>query len=152
LRLLAGSAAGAGTGILAIRAHDAAWSVNAKASADGAFRLLLRMDDRHWCSLDAEPGRVVARLRIGPIEKDIASSTCDESGPVTLRIGASPPSFGGPDDIELGVVSGSGYRELALFDGRYLSTEVAGGFTGRVIGLQALAGAVTVHEVRYVTL
>jgi beta-xylosidase len=151
-RLHAGSAARADTGILAIRAPDSAWSVNAKASVDGVFRLLLRMDDRHWCSLDVEPGRVVARLRIGPIEKEIASATFDQSGPVTLRIGASAPSFGGPDDIELGVGSGPGYRSLALFDGRYLSTEVAGGFTGRVIGLQALAGAVTMHEVRYATL
>jgi hypothetical protein len=94
----------------------------------------------------------VGALDIGPLEEEIASATFDESGPVTLRIGTSPPSFGGPDDIELGVVSGSGYRELALFDGRYLSTEVAGGFAGRVIGLQAVAGAVTMHEVRYATL
>jgi hypothetical protein len=32
---------------------------------------------------------------------------------------------------------------LGTLDGRYLSTEVAGGFTGRVIGLYAAAG--TVH-------
>ena len=32
---------------------------------------------------------------------------------------------------------------LATLDGRYLSTEVAGGFTGRVIGMYASAG--TVH-------
>lgn len=31
---------------------------------------------------------------------------------------------------------------LAALDGRYLSTEVAGGFTGRVIGAYAAAGTV----------
>ena len=31
---------------------------------------------------------------------------------------------------------------LAELDGRYLSTEVAGGFTGRVIGMYAAAGTV----------
>ncbi|WP_309238392.1 hypothetical protein [Actinoplanes aureus] len=31
---------------------------------------------------------------------------------------------------------------LAELDGRYLSTEVAGGFTGRVLGMYAAAGAV----------
>ncbi|MEO3923300.1 hypothetical protein ABGB07_05505 [Micromonosporaceae bacterium B7E4] len=31
---------------------------------------------------------------------------------------------------------------LAELDGRYLSTEVAGGFTGRVIGVYAAAGTV----------
>lgn len=29
---------------------------------------------------------------------------------------------------------------LAELDGRYLSTEVAGGFTGRVVGMYAAAG------------
>jgi hypothetical protein len=33
--------------------------------------------------------------------------------------------------------------EVASLDGRYLSTEVAGGFTGRVVGLYAGDG--TVH-------
>jgi xylan 1,4-beta-xylosidase len=31
---------------------------------------------------------------------------------------------------------------LAELDGRYLSTEVAGGFTGRVIGMYAAEGTV----------
>jgi xylan 1,4-beta-xylosidase len=33
------------------------------------------------------------------------------------------------------------FRVLADLDGRYLSTEVATGFIGRVIGLYAVAGA-----------
>jgi xylan 1,4-beta-xylosidase len=134
-----------GDGILAVRVRDEAWSFSATVS--GAFRLLLRMDDRHWCALDASPTKVSARLRIGPLETELDSATVDD--PVILHIETRAASEGGPDDIELGVGSGPEYRRLASFDGRYLSTEVAGGFTGRVIGLQALAGAATVHEVRY---
>jgi xylan 1,4-beta-xylosidase len=134
-------------GMLAVRVRDETWSFTATVS--GAFRLLLRMDDRHWCALDAESGRVGARLRIGPLETELGSTTVDGPGPVELCVAARPASFDGPDDIELGAGSGPAYRRLASFDGRYLSTEVAGGFTGRMIGLQALSGAATVHEVRY---
>ncbi|RSM56553.1 glycoside hydrolase family 43 protein [Actinoplanes sp. ATCC 53533] len=149
LRLLAGTADGGQSGILAVRAYDPAWSFSATVSVgDGAFRLLLRVDERHWCALDVEPDRIGARLAIGPLENEIVSATI-EPGPVTLHLASRSPTFDGPDDIELGVGSGAGYRRLTAFDGRYLSTEVAGGFTGRVIGLQALSGAVTVHEVRY---
>ena len=50
----------------------------------------------------------------------------------------------GPDVVSLGVEQPDGtFTELATLDGRYLSTEVAGGFTGRVIGMYAAAG--TVH-------
>jgi hypothetical protein len=48
-------------------------------------------------------------------------------------------SRGGPDTLTFGVEEGT----LATLDGKYLSTEVAGGFTGRVIGMYAAAG--TVH-------
>ena len=36
---------------------------------------------------------------------------------------------------------------LGEFDGRYLPAEVAGGFTGRVLGVEALTGSVTVRPV-----
>jgi xylan 1,4-beta-xylosidase len=50
----------------------------------------------------------------------------------------------GPDTVSLGVEEPDGtFTELATLDGRYLSTEVAGGFTGRVIGMYAAVG--TVH-------
>jgi xylan 1,4-beta-xylosidase len=38
-------------------------------------------------------------------------------------------------------------QQLAALDGRYLSTEVAGGFTGRVVGAYATAGTVAVDWV-----
>jgi hypothetical protein len=48
-----------------------------------------------------------------------------------------------PDVLRLGYeADDGGFEVLAELDGRYLSTEVAGGFTGRVIGLYAVDGTV----------
>ena len=50
----------------------------------------------------------------------------------------------GPDMLSFGVEEPDGTATpLGTLDGRYLSTEVAGGFTGRVIGMYATVG--TVH-------
>ncbi len=136
--------------LLAVRTRDDTWTFEATVTlTHGEFRLLLRLDDRHWCALGATPGTVTARLRIGPAEVVLATATVADSGPTTLRLSSRPPSDGGPDDIELGVGRASAYRRLARFDGRYLSTEVAGGFTGRVIGLRAVTAPVTIHRVEY---
>ncbi|MFD9785308.1 glycoside hydrolase family 43 protein, partial [[Kitasatospora] papulosa] len=59
------------------------------------------------------------------------------------RPGAAPPGPGGagPDTLRLGYETEDGHVEvLAELDGRYLTTEVAGGFTGRVIGMYATRG------------
>ncbi|MFD5530177.1 hypothetical protein ACFWI0_01675, partial [[Kitasatospora] papulosa] len=52
-----------------------------------------------------------------------------------------PPAPPGPDTLRLGYETEDGHVEvLAELDGRYLTTEVAGGFTGRVIGMYATRG------------
>jgi hypothetical protein len=49
--------------------------------------------------------------------------------------------FGPPDVISLGYHDKDGLAQvLAELDGRFLSTEVAGGMLGRVIGIYAVAG------------
>lgn len=49
----------------------------------------------------------------------------------------------GPDTVTIGIEEPDGtYAGLTSLDGRYLSTEVAGGFTGRVIGMFASSGSV----------
>jgi hypothetical protein len=59
-------------------------------------------------------------------------------------IQATGDARSGPDTLTFGVEEPDGtFTSLGTLDGRYLSTEVAGGFTGRVIGLYAAAG--TVH-------
>jgi hypothetical protein len=49
----------------------------------------------------------------------------------------------------LGHEGPDGFTELARIDGRYLSTEVAGGFTGRVVGVEALGADALVTRFRY---
>ena len=46
-------------------------------------------------------------------------------------------------------MDGGEFRSLAELDGRYFSTEVAGGFTGRVIGIGAAAGGATIARFAY---
>ncbi|MDQ2624126.1 MAG: FAD-dependent oxidoreductase [Actinomycetota bacterium] len=48
--------------------------------------------------------------------------------------------------IELAAYVARGTVELGRVDGRYLSTEVAGGFTGRTWGVRAVDGTVTVRR------
>ncbi len=62
--------------------------------------------------------------------------------------GGQPGQRQGPDRLVLGAEGAEGFVELASFDGRYLSTEVAGGFTGRVIGVEALGAEALVTRSR----
>ena len=55
----------------------------------------------------------------------------------------------GPDQLVAGVVRGGGFTELGRLDGRYVSTEVAGGMTGRLIGVWCTSGSVVVRSFRY---
>jgi hypothetical protein len=54
-----------------------------------------------------------------------------------------------PDRVVLGIEAADGVDRLAELDGRYLSTEVAGGFTGRVVGLYATRGTVAFDWYEY---
>jgi hypothetical protein len=86
--------------------------------------------------------------RVGSLRTVVAEQAVP-AGPLILALTISdpPPPHGpctGPDIASLGIGQPDGaFTELAALDGRYLSTEVAGGFTGRVIGMYAAAG--TVH-------
>ena len=60
--------------------------------------------------------------------------------PVVLTI-ATEPHAHGPDTVTLGYEDEAGTpHTLAQLDGRYLSTEVTGGFLGRTIGMFAVDG------------
>ncbi|HEU5130339.1 MAG TPA: family 43 glycosylhydrolase [Glycomyces sp.] len=128
-----------GPGLLCARVRDLAWS--AEAEFDGSGRLRLLIDDRHWYEVVFEDGRVRAEARVGDLGHELGAEACP--GPTAvLRIeavapeteGVSPTSIG-PDEVVLSFGGGDGRRELGRLDGRYLSTEVATGFTGRVLAL-----------------
>ena len=133
-----GGATGA-AGLLCTRVRDLRWI--ARATVDSPGRFLLRLDDRHSYGLDRHEDRVEATARIGDLDV-IVGSVPVELGPVDLQIEAvdaasatMPLGNAGPDDVVLSVVGRDGPHELARLDGRYLSTEVASGFTGRMLTL-----------------
>lgn len=101
--------------------------------------LAVRMDeDRHY-EVFAAGGRIAVRARIGPLAEVVASAPAPP-GDVVLRAETHDDGYG-PDRIRLGYETGGGeFGVLADLDGRYLSTEVATGFTGRVLGLYVVAG------------
>ncbi|NYJ07213.1 glycoside hydrolase family 43 protein [Petropleomorpha daqingensis] len=120
---------------------------------DGAGGLELRIDPRHALRLEADGERVRAVVRIGSITSVLGEAA---TGPdVTLELRAEPSTGhvwsteSGPDDLVAGVVTAGRLVELGRLDGRYLSTEVAGGMTGRVLGVWCSAGEVLLRSFEY---
>jgi len=137
--------------LLAVRARDAEWQVNVEAPA-GDLSLIVRIDDAHWAGVERRGDVLSARAVIGPMDQTLASKNGIPVGvPLAVRAVGSPQQHGvrtGPDRVELGYLQ-DGFTVLAAIDGRYLSTEVAGGFTGRVIGVEALTGQARVDRFEY---
>jgi xylan 1,4-beta-xylosidase len=116
--------------------------------ADGCGGIAVRLDEHHHYDIELAGGTVEVNARIGPVRTTLAARPVP-AGQVVLGIEVVPRSAGydarsGPDTVSLGVQEPDGtFTALASLDGRYLSTEVGGGFTGRVMGMYAAAG--TVH-------
>jgi xylan 1,4-beta-xylosidase len=116
-------------------------------TSEGRGGLAVRLDECHHYALEAGDGLVRVTVRIGSIRHTVTTRPIP-SGPVRLRMDILASTHGwhpsqGPDELHLGIESGDGdFLTLAQLDGRYLSTEVAGGFTGRVIGMFTTAGTV----------
>jgi xylan 1,4-beta-xylosidase len=78
------------------------------------------------------PGDVVLEIRAVPDEGHFSSTAL------------------GPDQVVAGVVGpDGGFTELGRLDGRYLSTEVAGGMTGRLLGVWCSRGELLVRSFTY---
>ncbi|HTI25684.1 MAG TPA: glycoside hydrolase family 43 protein, partial [Kutzneria sp.] len=99
-------------------------------------------------------GQVRVLARVGSLRTQAAAMPQPDST-VTLAVRIVPvrepagPRVG-PDTIVFGLCGADGsFTELATVDGRYLSTEVAGGFTGRVLGAYAASGSVHVDWFDY---
>ncbi|MDX3233342.1 glycoside hydrolase family 43 protein [Streptomyces sp. ME19-01-6] len=121
--------------------------------------LSVRMDEAHHYDLEVAGGEVSVIARIGPLRQWVARHPVPP-GPVTLAVdmrttGVLAPSVtsaehavdealgvraGGPDTVAFSL-EGPEPERLAELDGRYLSTEVGGGFTGRVIGMYVTEGS-----------
>ncbi|MEU0880901.1 glycoside hydrolase family 43 protein [Lentzea sp. NPDC005914] len=116
--------------------------------ADGSGGLAVRFDEEHHYEIEVVAGEIQVIARIGPLRTVVASQAV-ATGTLILGVQVDEArelrdSRSGPDTISFGVEESDGtFTVLATLDGRYLSTEVAGGFTGRVIGVYAATG--TVH-------
>lgn len=121
----------------------------------GVGGLTLRIDERHHYSVEADADEVRVVARIGPLRQVVASApAAGNAGRWTLGIDVveradAARATAGPDTVVLGYVDAQGWVPLAHLDGRYLSTEVAGGFTGRLVGIFVTAGVVRVTQFSY---
>jgi hypothetical protein len=124
----------------------------------GCGGLSLRIDPWHHYDVELYEGEVRVVAQIGPTRQTVARAAAvpaRDSGVVRLRLDVVRPEGGslektGPDTVALGYETGDGTMiELARLDGRYVSTEVAGGFTGRVVGIYASTGVVRVDRFEY---
>jgi xylan 1,4-beta-xylosidase len=144
--------------LLCFRVRDHEWTASAVVDpGENTARLCVRMDDQHWYAIEADARSIRVRVSLSSFEHTVVE-VARSAGEIRLWIIAEPTppnalfpgTDSGPDRIHLGfgeLTSGG----LATLDGRYLSTEVAGGFTGRVVGIGAIDGPVELHSVSYLS-
>lgn len=116
----------------------------------GAGGIGIRIDPRHRFDIEADADHVRATAYIGGIAMTLGRAPVPAPGRVRLELRAVPvDETRGPDEIVADLLTDGGRVELGRLDGRYLSTEVAGGFTGRLAGLVASRGELTVLSFTY---
>lgn len=110
-------------------------------ASENAVAIEFRIDPRHRFGLRVQSGSVHAFATIGGKELVLGERHVGTLFDLELRSetadGVAGTSEEGPDTLVAVVVIDGQPHELGRLDGRYLSTEVAGGFTGRMIGLSA---------------
>ncbi|MCX4834343.1 glycoside hydrolase family 43 protein [Streptomyces sp. NBC_01016] len=122
---------------------------------DGEGGLELRIDPRHAVRLEVAGGQVRAVARIGSLESLLGETNIDGQTDLTLTLRIEPADghiFStelGPDKLVATVTGRDGTTEIGRVDGRYFSTEVAGGMTGRLIGLFCDRGDLIVRSFTY---
>ncbi|MGC4174847.1 glycoside hydrolase family 43 protein [Demequina sp.] len=151
------SVSGEGTSVpagqfLCFRARDLRWRATAVLSS-GGFEV--RMDPSHGIGVRLADGVVTAFVRIQSAVAELGVASVG-AGAVAVTLAAEDAikphvnlGDAGPDDIVVYVELDGEATEIGRFDGRYLSTEVASGFTGRVIALGAEDATTRVARVEY---
>ena len=115
--------------------------VPARDGEEAGLSVYMNPDHRYEIGVGRANGRrqVFVRQRIGRyLEAVTASAPVDESNPVVLQVEATPTEYRfsfGP--VPAGADAAPSLRALGAAETRYLSSEVAGGFTGVFIGLYA---------------
>jgi hypothetical protein len=140
-----------------VRVRDLAWEAVVELDpATTRGRFAVRMNDTHWYGLDVNRDEVRAVATIGPVQQTVGTAR-RAPGPVVLRLTATPPGPDAadldkhePDFVELSAQGADGgFQLLARLPGRYLSTEVVGGFTSRVLAVEAVEDELTLRRFSY---
>ena len=106
--------------------------------------LSLRYDERLHLDLERQPGRVVARTTLSTIHQEHVVEISDDPVELAFELRAPHPRSVSSDLIDLVVVQGGDRQVLTTVDGRFLSVELAGSFTGRVVGAYCKTGQLRV--------
>lgn len=155
--LIPAAVSGGSPRLFSYRTRDAHWtsSITIDVSSGGG-RFIVRMDDNNWFGLEITPGhRCGAVAALSGTRVELGWLPRVPTDPIELLLESVPARTGpirsltGPDTLRASVVLPEGPVLLGELDGRYLSTEVAGGFTGRVVGVQATDGTVRLHRIGY---
>ena len=112
--------------------------------------LAVVMDEHAHYEVAVIDDRIIARARIGPLTARWPARRRGRRPrrPTALRVETRAVGMG-PDVVCLGFEHDDGtFEVLAELDGRYLSTEVVTGFTGRLVGMYAVGGGGGLRLVR----
>lgn len=127
--------------------------VRARLAVRGVGGIAVRIDPAHALELEVAGDRVRAVWAVGGIRHVAGERMVGAEPLLELRMEPAPGSGWdprGPDRVVAGVVGDDGFAELGAVDGRYLSTEVAGGMTGRLVGVGCADGEVRIRSFEYV--
>jgi xylan 1,4-beta-xylosidase len=111
----------------------------------GVGGLAVRYEERFHLEVEAGAGRIVARASFAGLVQEWTAPLAYPT--LTLRIESLPPAADGPfprtsDVFRLSATVEGRRIDLAEIDGRFLSSETAESFTGRVLGVYAREGRV----------
>lgn len=113
----------------------------------------VRIDPWHRMTLWFDGTLVRAVLTVGGVAVVLGEAGASSEGmlEISAEDAAGEPGTTrvGPDSVVARVHGRDGVQEIARVDGRYISTEVAGGFTGRMVGLVAQDGEVRIRAFTY---
>jgi hypothetical protein len=115
----------------------------------------IRVDPRHHLDLEVEGDEVQAVARIGPARSVLGRCPVSRGQEVTLELRTEPAAGElysperGPDRVVAALVRDGEPVDLGSIDGRYLSTELSGGFTGRLAGIWCARGELVMFSARY---
>lgn len=130
-------------------------TVTATVSTTGVGGITIWLDDRHHLDLEVNGDTVRAVAQVGTLRSALGETPITTGAAVELQFRIEPATGSfmstelGPDALVAGVVQDERFVELGRLDGRYLSTEVAGGFTGRIVGCFSAAGELHITSFSY---